>query len=48
MKPDGVDPVDNKPSINKLHYFGPEKNLQKKSDTLHVTCDMIPVTCDTC
>ena len=46
MKPDGVDPVDNKPSIDKLHYFCPEKNLPKKK--WHTACDMLPATCDTC
>ena len=39
-KLDGVGPVDNRPSTNKLQHF-----VKKKM--WHVTCDMWHVTCDT-
>ena len=34
-KLDGVGPVDNRPSTNKLHHF-----VQKKKKKKKVTCDM--------
>ena len=40
-KLDGVGPVDNRPSTDKLHHF-----VQKKEEK-KVTCDMRHVTCDT-
>ena len=43
-KLDGVGPVDNRPSTDKLHHFV-RKTKQKK--TWHVTRDMWHVTCDT-
>ena len=43
LKLDGVSPVDNRPSTNKLHHFV-KKNTKK---TWHLTCDMWHVTCDT-
>ena len=39
LKLDGVGPVDNRPSSNKLHHF-----VRKKSDMWHVTPDMWHVT----
>ena len=42
-KLDGVGPVDNRPSTDKLHHFFWRK---KKCDMWHVTCDMWHVTCD--
>ena len=42
-KLDGVGPVDNIPSTDKLHHFV-QKN--KICDMWHVTCDMRHVTCD--
>ena len=44
-KLDGVGPVDNRPSTDKLHHF--VKKKQKKTDMWHVTCDMWHMTCDT-
>ena len=44
-KLDGVGPVDNRPSTDKLHHFV-HKKKKKKSDTWHVTRDMWHVTCD--
>ena len=41
-KLDGVGPVDNRPSTNKLHHF-----KTKKIDMRQVTCDMWHVTRDT-
>ena len=54
-KLDGVGPVDNRPSTNKLHHFVPKKKFKIKKnytwdvtrDTWHVTCDMWHVTRDT-
>ena len=46
-KLDGVGPVDNRPSTNKLHHFVPPKNNFKKTDIQHVTCDTLHVTRDT-
>ena len=43
-KLDGVGPVDNRPSTDKLHHFV-RKNTQK-SDMWHVTCDSWQVTRD--
>ena len=42
---DGVGPVDNRPSTDKLHHFVREK--KKKSDMWHVTRDMWHVLRDT-
>ena len=39
---DGVGPVDNRPSTDKLHHFVRKKNKKK-----NVTCDMCNVTRDT-
>ena len=41
-KLDGVGPVDNRPSIDMLHFF-----VKKKHTKRHVTCDMWHVTHDT-
>ena len=41
-KLDGVGPVDNRPSTDKLHHF-----IWRKKIKLHVTCDMWQVTHDT-
>ena len=41
---DGVGPVDNRPSTDKLHHFVPKK--KKRKNMWHVTCDMWHVTCD--
>jgi hypothetical protein len=41
-KLDGVGPVDNRPSTNKLHHFV----HKKKCDMWHMTCDMWHVTRD--
>ena len=38
-KLDGVGPVDNRPSTNKLQHFVLKKE-KEKSDMLHLTCDM--------
>ena len=46
-KLDGVGPVDNRPSTNKLHHFIQKKKNKKKCDIWHVTCDMWHVTRDT-
>ena len=45
---DGVGPVDNRPSIEKLHHFVQKKRRRKKvtSDMWHVTHDTWHVTCD--
>ena len=43
-KLDGVGPVDNRPSTNKLHHLIFKKNT---CDTWHVTRDMWHMTCDT-
>ena len=43
-KLDGVGPVDNRLSINKLHHF--VKNKQTKNMTWHVTCGTWHVTLD--
>ena len=45
MDLDGVGPVDNRPSTDKLHNFVKKKKM-KKFDMLHVTYDMCHVTCD--
>ena len=47
-KPDGVGPVDNRPSTDKLHLFVPKKKWHMTCDTwhVHVTCDMWHVTRD--
>jgi hypothetical protein len=42
-KLDGVGPVDNRPSTNKLHQFAEE---EKKCGMWHITCDMWHVTRD--
>ena len=42
-KLDGVGPIDNKPSTDKLHHFV----WKKINDMWHVTCDMWHMTCDT-
>ena len=45
MKLDGVDPIDNRPSTDKLHHFVQiKKNVT--CDTCHGTCDTWHVTCD--
>ena len=52
---DGVGPVDNRPSTNKLHHFFRKKEKKEKKsdmwhvtrDMWHVTRDMSHVTCDT-
>ena len=50
-KLDGVGPVDNRPSTDKLHHFVRKKRKKKKMwhgtcDTWHVTCDMWHMTHD--
>ena len=40
-KLDGVGPVDNRPSTDKLHHF------VKKNKKINVTCDTLHVTRDT-
>ena len=46
-KLDGVGPVDNRPSTDKLHHFVRKKQQKNKTcDMWHVTCDMWHVTCD--
>ena len=46
-KLDGVGPVDNRPSTNKLHHFVQKnKNIHVPHDTWHVTHDMWHVTRD--
>ena len=42
LKLDGVGPVDNIPSTDKLHHFVKKKNC----DMWHVTCDTWHATCD--
>ena len=44
LKLDGVGPVNNRPSTNKLYHFVWKK---KKKNRWHMTCDMLHVTCDT-
>ena len=39
-KLDGVGPIDNRPSTNKLQYFVKKKKKNVTYDTWHVTCDM--------
>ena len=51
IKLDGVSPVDNRPSTNKLHHFVKQKKItcdmwHMTFETWHVTCDMWHVTCD--
>ena len=46
-KLDGVGPVDNRPSTDKLHHFVRRKKLKKIKKILHVTRDMWHVTRDT-
>ena len=55
-KLDGVGPVDNRPSTDKLHHFAQKKKRKKKKkknmwhvtrDTWHVTHNTWHVTCDT-
>ena len=43
-KLDGVGPVDNRPSTDKLQQFV----RKKENKWWHATCDTWPVTCDTC
>ena len=50
-KQDGVGPVYNRPSSDKLHHLCQKKKKRKKMwhgtcDKWHVTCDMGHVTCD--
>ena len=50
LKQDGVGPVDNRPSTNKLNHFVP-KNVpcylwHVTHDMLHMTCDMLHVACN--
>ena len=45
LKLDGVGPVDNRPSTDKLQHF--VKKKKKKSGIWHMTCDARHVTCDT-
>ena len=45
-KLEGVGPVDNRPSTNKLHHFVERKNNKQKCDMWHVTCDTWHMTCD--
>ena len=55
MKLDGVGPVDNRPSTDKLHHIVQKKRRRKKKkihathDMLHMVSDMcmLHVTCDT-
>ena len=45
QKLDGLGPIDNRPSTNKLHQFVQKKKKKKKwHDMWHVTCDMWHVT----
>ena len=44
LKLDGVGPVDNRPSTDKLHHFVKKKMT---CDMGHVTCDTWHMTCDT-
>ena len=54
IKLDGVGPVDNKPSTNKLHHFvkkrrrkqRKKKKEKKTQDIWHLICDTWHVTCD--
>ena len=51
VKLDGVGPVDNRPSNNKLHHFVQKKRRESDMwyvtrDTWHMTRDMRLVTCD--
>ena len=46
-KLDGVSPVDNWLSNDKLHHFVKKKMWHMTRDTWHVTCDTWHVTCDT-
>ena len=39
VKLDGVGPVDNRPSTDKLHHFVRKKKIKKRKKILHVTCD---------
>ena len=47
IKLDGVGPIDNRPSSDKLHHFVRKKTKKKKCDMWHLTYDMWLVTCDT-
>ena len=47
MKLDGVGPVDNWPSTDKLHHFVRKKEEEKNCDMWHMTCDTWHVTRDT-
>ena len=41
VKLDGVGPVDNRPSTDKLHHFVRKKKRKNVThDMFHVTCDM--------
>ena len=47
-KLDGVGPVDNRPSTNKLYHFVRKKEEKNKNQNKKIeTCDMWHVTCDT-
>ena len=45
-KLDGVGPVDNRPSTDKLHHFVQKRRRKKREKKWHFTCDMWHVTCD--
>ena len=45
LKLDGVGPVDNRPSTNKLHHLTPPP--PKKKDIWHMTHDTVHMICDT-
>ena len=44
LKLDGVGPVDNRPSTDKLHHFVKKKEEEKEKKKWHVTCDTWHVT----
>ena len=47
-KLDGVGPIDNRPSTDKLHHFVKKKEKKKMTCNIwHMTCDMWHMTCDT-
>ena len=45
-KLDGVGPVDNRPSTDKVYHFSKKNKKNKTCDTWHVTCDTWHVTHD--
>ena len=47
MQLDGVGPVDNRPSTNKLNHFVKKEEQEQKCDMWHMTRNMWHVTHDT-